>query len=118
MLANQKKNRALRAGRETQTENTEKGYQGDTERHGDGEIRRERETRETAAQLLRAPQSHTALFGRVGRPALLLLQPLMGRPHLQASVLPGRRGSRSPSPSRLRLVFAPGKGLPPGRPGL
>ena len=116
MLANQKKNRALKAGRETQTETTERGYQGDTERHGAGEIRRERETRETAAQLLTAPQSHTALFGRVGHPALLPLQPLKGRPHLQASVLPGRRGSWSPS--WLRLAFAPGKGLPPGGPGL
>ena len=119
MLANQKKHRALKTGREsqTQTETTDTGYQGDTEKHGDGETHRERETRETAAQLLTAPQSCTALFKRVGRPALLPLQPLKGRPHLQAGVLPGRRrGSRSPS--RLRLAFAPGEGLPPGAPGL
>lgn len=119
MLANQKKHRALKTGRESQTqrETTDRGYQGDTERHGGGETHRERETCETAVQLLMAPQSHMALFERVGCPALLPLQPLKGQPHLQAGVLPGRRrGSRSPS--RLRLAFAPGEGLPPGGPGL
>lgn len=40
MLANQKKNRALRAG-ETEQRTQRKATRGDTERHGDGEICRE-----------------------------------------------------------------------------
>lgn len=81
MLANQKKNRALKTGREiqTQTETADRGSQGDRKTRREGDTQRQGDPRNDSV----APGGSTesqAVFERAGHPALLPLQPLRDSP--------------------------------------